>query len=123
VPPIIHPEVADDAIVWAAGNPQRQLIVGWPTLKAIVGNALAPGVADRYLARNGYDAQQTDQPVDPGRQDNLFEPVPGRQSAHGPFDATSRERSLQLYARTHPLLVSGLAAATGLAIATGRRRR
>jgi NAD(P)-dependent dehydrogenase (short-subunit alcohol dehydrogenase family) len=123
VPPIFQPEVAADAIVWAAGHPQRQLMVGWPTVKAIVGNALAPAFADRYLARNGYEAQQTDRPVEPGRPDNLFEPVPGRQGAHGPFDATARNRSLQLYARTHPLLLSGLAAASGLAIAATTRRR
>jgi hypothetical protein len=49
--------------------------------------------------------------------------VPGRQGAHGPFDATARNRSLQLYARTHPLLLSGLAAASGLAIAATTRRR
>ena len=78
VPPIFQPEVAADAIVWAARHPRRELMVGWPTVRAIVGNAIAPGLADRYLARNGYDAQQTDEPVDPDRPDNLFEPVAGR---------------------------------------------
>jgi hypothetical protein len=123
VPPIFQPEVAAEAIVWAAGHPQRQLMVGWPTVKAILGNAVAPAVADHYLARNGYDAQQTDEPVGPGRPDNLFEPVPGRQGAHGPFDATARNRSFQLYARTHPLLVGGVAAASALAVAATKRKR
>jgi len=99
VPPIFQPEVAADAIVWAARNPQRQLMVGWPTVKAIVGNAIAPAFADHYLARNGFDAQQTEQPADPGRPDNLFEPVPGNQGAHGPFDSRARSRSIQLLAR------------------------
>jgi NAD(P)-dependent dehydrogenase (short-subunit alcohol dehydrogenase family) len=123
VPPIFQPEVAADAIVWAASHPQRQLMVGWPTVKAILGNAVAAGFVDRFLARNGYDAQQTDRPVDPGRPDNLFEPVPGDQGAHGPFDDQARSRSLQLYARTHPLLVGGVAAASGLALAAKTRRR
>jgi len=114
VPPIFQPEVAADAIVWAASHPRREVMVGWPTVKAIVGNAVAPSVADRYLAHNGYSAQQTDQPVDPARRDNLFEPVPGDQGAHGPFGDEARGRSVQLRLNKHriPLLV-GLAALVG----------
>jgi NAD(P)-dependent dehydrogenase (short-subunit alcohol dehydrogenase family) len=121
VPPIFQPEVAADAIVWAAQHPRRQLMVGWPTVKAIVGNAVAPGLADRYLARNGYDAQQTDDPAEP-RPDNLFEPVPGAQGAHGPFDDRARDWSPQLAARTHAKPLAGLAA-SALALVAGSRRR
>jgi short-subunit dehydrogenase len=100
VPPIFQPEVAADAIVWASRNSHRELLVGWPTIKAVVGNAVAPGLADRYLAKNGYKAQQTSEPADHDRPDNLFEPVPGDQGAHGPFDAEARSRSFELWART-----------------------
>jgi short-subunit dehydrogenase len=114
VPPIFQPEVAADAIVWAASHPRRELMVGWPTVKAILGNAVLPGVADRYLARNGFDAQQTDDPVDPNRPDNLFEPVPGDQGAHGPFDEKSRGRSIQLRLAKHRIpLLAGFAALAG----------
>jgi short-subunit dehydrogenase len=99
VPPIFQPEVAAEAIAWAIEHPQRQLMVGWPTVKAIVGNAVAPGFVDRYLARTGYDSQQTDEFLEPGRPDNLFEPVPGRQSVHGPFDQRARGHSVQLWLR------------------------
>jgi short-subunit dehydrogenase len=99
VPPIFQPEVAAEAIAWAIDHPQRQLMVGWPTVKAIVGNAVAPGFVDRYLARTGYESQQTDEPIEPDRPDNLFEPVPGRQAAHGPFDQRARGRSVQLWLR------------------------
>jgi NAD(P)-dependent dehydrogenase (short-subunit alcohol dehydrogenase family) len=114
VPPIFQPEVAADAIVWAASHPRRELMVGWPTVKAIVGNALVPSIADRYLAHNAYAAQQTDKPVDPARRDNLFEPVPGGQGAHGPFDEEARPRSVQFRLNKHriPLLVA-LAALVG----------
>jgi hypothetical protein len=89
-------------------------MVGWPTVKAIVGNALVPGIADRYLARIGYDAQQTSEPVDPNRADNLFEPVPGDQGAHGPFDDQSRTQSLQLRLAKHRVpLLAGVAALAG----------
>jgi NAD(P)-dependent dehydrogenase (short-subunit alcohol dehydrogenase family) len=114
VPPIFQPEVAADAIVWAASHPRRELMVGWPTVKAIVGNALVPGIADRYLARTAFDAQQTDQAIDPDRPDNLFEPVPGNQGAHGPFDDQSRTRSIQLRLAKHRVpLMAGIAALAG----------
>src|SRR5438477_2918258 len=66
VPPIFQPEVAAEAIVWAAYSKRREINVGWPTSKAVVGNNLAPGFGDIYLARHGYDAQMTDEPEDPG---------------------------------------------------------
>jgi NAD(P)-dependent dehydrogenase (short-subunit alcohol dehydrogenase family) len=59
VPPIFQPEVAADAIIWAADQPRREVLVGWPTLEATVGNTVAPGYIDRYLARVGYDSQRS----------------------------------------------------------------
>jgi NAD(P)-dependent dehydrogenase (short-subunit alcohol dehydrogenase family) len=119
VPPIFQPEVAAEAIVWAAAHPRREHMVGWPTVKAIIGNAIAPGFADRYLARTGYSSQQTNGTVDPQRPDNLFEPVPGDPGAHGPFDDRSRDRSIQLLLSRHRLPL--LAGAGALAIAAVHR--
>jgi NAD(P)-dependent dehydrogenase (short-subunit alcohol dehydrogenase family) len=118
VPPIFEPEVAAEAIVWAASHPRRELMVGWPTVKAILGNAVAPGLADRYLAKTGYDAQQTETPLDPDRRDNLFEPVPGDQEARGPYGDRSKKRSLQLLLAKHRMpLLAGLSGASALAAA------
>jgi len=118
VPPIFQPEVAAKAIVWAARNPRRELMVGWPTVKAILGNAVAPGLADRYLARSGYDAQQTDRSVSPDRRDNLFEPGDADEDhgAHGPFDDESRDRSVQAALSRHrrSLGLGALASAVAL---------
>jgi NAD(P)-dependent dehydrogenase (short-subunit alcohol dehydrogenase family) len=100
VPPIFQPEVAADAIVWAAHHPQREVMVGGPTVKAIVGNAIAPSFADHYLAKNGFSSQQTDTPEN-DEPDNLFAPVAGTQAAHGPFDAQAKSHSLQLVLRTN----------------------
>ena len=114
VPPIFQPEVAARAILWAARHGRREVWVGWPTVKAIAGNKLVPGFADRYLARNGYESQQYDGLADPHRLDNLWEPVPGDHGAHGSFDERATERSPQLWATTHRRLLAlagaGLAA-------------
>jgi NAD(P)-dependent dehydrogenase (short-subunit alcohol dehydrogenase family) len=95
VPPIFQPEVAARAIVWAALHPRRQVLVGSPTVAAVYGQRIAPGLLDGYLARTGYDSQQTPEPADPGRPDNLFTSVPGEFGAHGEFDARAKSFSLQ----------------------------
>ena len=59
VPPIYQPEVAAEAIHWAARHRRRELWVGAPTVQAILANRVAPGLLDHYLAATGYDAQQT----------------------------------------------------------------
>lgn len=87
VPPIYQPEVAARAIVRAIRNPRREVYIGWPTVKAIYGQEIAPGLIDRYLAENAIASQQTDEPVSSDRPDNLFETVPGDYTAHGIFDS------------------------------------
>jgi NAD(P)-dependent dehydrogenase (short-subunit alcohol dehydrogenase family) len=95
VPPIYQPELAADAIVWAVDHRRREVLVGWPTVKAVLGNSLIPWYVDRYLGRFGYDAQQTDEPVSPDRPENLFTPVPRDYGAHGRFGGRARESSLE----------------------------
>jgi NAD(P)-dependent dehydrogenase (short-subunit alcohol dehydrogenase family) len=101
VPPVFQPEVAARAIYWLAHHNRRELYVAWPTVEAIVGNKLAPGIADHYLARTGYDAQQTGDPENPHRPDNLWHPVEGNQGAHGRFDDKARSWSPELWASIH----------------------
>ncbi|HEV2419529.1 MAG TPA: SDR family oxidoreductase [Terriglobia bacterium] len=98
VPPIFEPEVAAEAIVWAAHHKRRELFVGSPTVEAIEANKFVPGLLDRYLAETCYDGQQTEQPVDPNRPNNLFDPVEGDQGAHGIFDDKAHPSSRQLWA-------------------------
>jgi NAD(P)-dependent dehydrogenase (short-subunit alcohol dehydrogenase family) len=103
VPPIFRPEVAARAIVWASEHDRREIYVGAPTLEAILGNKMFPGMGDRYLARTGYGAQQTNEPEDPDRADNLFQPVDKEKDygAHGRFGARARGWSWQLWLTEH----------------------
>jgi NAD(P)-dependent dehydrogenase (short-subunit alcohol dehydrogenase family) len=101
VPPIFQPEVAAEAIYFAAHNPRREFFVGLPSVKAILANKIAPGLLDHILARTGYDSQQYDGPEDPNRRNNLWEPVSGDHGAHGDFDARAKNWSLQLWTSEH----------------------
>jgi len=117
VPPIFQPEVAADAIVWAADHPRREYFVGFPTVEAIVGDRIASGLGDRYLARVGYDAQQTSEPEDRNRPHNLWMPVDETRDfgAHGRFDSAARSSSWELIVSKHR---RAFAAAAVFALAT-----
>jgi NAD(P)-dependent dehydrogenase (short-subunit alcohol dehydrogenase family) len=129
VPPIFAPEVAAEAIVWASENDRRELLVGYPTVRAVVGNKIAPGLGDWYLARNGVESQQTDEPDDPDRPHNLWDPVDEERDfgAHGRFHDESRSRSWQLSLTQHrravALVAAGAAAALALVPRFTRERR
>jgi short-subunit dehydrogenase len=107
---IFQPEVAAEAILFAADNDRREINVGWPTVQAVVGNKIAPWFADYVLAKNGYEGQQTSIPEDPNRKNNLWEPIPGDHGAHGTFGAQSKDFSPQTWATLHrnELLVTAL---------------
>jgi len=127
VPPIYQPEVAGEAIYWAARHNRRELYVGLSTLEAVIGNMVAPGLLDFYLGKTGYKAQQTDQPADHDRPDNLWEPVAGDHGAHGSFDDRARDSSPELWLATHErelaLAGLGLGAITAACAAVARRLR
>jgi NADP-dependent 3-hydroxy acid dehydrogenase YdfG len=97
VPPIFQPEVGARAIYWAAHHRRREVYVGGPTVEAIIGNKIAPGLLDHYLGRTGYKSQQTSEPEDRHRPDNLWKPVPGDHGAHGTFDRRAHNRSYELW--------------------------
>ena len=124
VPPIYQPEVAADAIVWAAGADRREVYVGYPTVIAIVGNKLLPGVGDAYLARTGFRAQQTDEPETPDRPHNLWEPLDQERDfgAHGRFDARARDASWQFWLTKHRLAVMTVATVAGVLALVGSAR-
>jgi NAD(P)-dependent dehydrogenase (short-subunit alcohol dehydrogenase family) len=132
VPPIYQPEVAARGVLYAADHPRRrQYWVGASTAATLLANRVVPAVLDRYLARTGYAAQQTAQPAEPGRPDNLMQPVDGGSGhevgPHGAFDDRSHDRSPQLWMSQHAGVSAGAVAGAAvigafLAAWLGRRR-
>jgi NAD(P)-dependent dehydrogenase (short-subunit alcohol dehydrogenase family) len=120
VPPIYQPETVADMVLFAADHPRRrEYWVGSSTAATLAANALAPGLLDRYLARTGFDAQQTGEPHDPSAPANLFEAADGDDGhdfgAHGEFDARAHRWDPQLWAARH----HGTLAAAGTAVLAG----
>jgi NAD(P)-dependent dehydrogenase (short-subunit alcohol dehydrogenase family) len=130
VAPVYQPEVAAEAIIWSAHHRRRELWVAPSTVKSILAQRVAPGFGDWYAARAAYSGQQTDEPENPSRPDNLWGPVDaeGDFGAHGPFDREARRRSWQLWADTHRgwlmLATAGLAGVACAAwLGNGREAR
>jgi short-subunit dehydrogenase len=127
VPPIYEPEVAAEAILWAAENAPREINVGGTTTLVVNLNKFFPGLGDHYLGATGYASQMLDEPVEEGRPDNLFAPVDEDRGARGRFSGQAKVSSKELWATTHKAeigLAAGavaLAAAAGVAVAKRRK--
>jgi short-subunit dehydrogenase len=109
LPPIYQPEVAAKAIVWVAEHPRRELLVGWPVVLGVLGQRLAPGLMDRYVANRAWVGQQSDDPEHAGRPDSLDSPVAVDVAAHGTFDHEASPDSALLWAEMHRGAVAGAA--------------
>ncbi|MGN6794993.1 MAG: SDR family oxidoreductase [Streptosporangiaceae bacterium] len=129
VPPIYQPEVAARGIAYAADHPGRRMYwVGGTTAATLIANRIAPAVLDRYLAKTGYKAQQTDRPGDQDRADNLYQPAdapPGDDyGARGEFTDSAHDRSLQLWLSQHAgPVTAGVAGAAMAGALVGALRR
>ena len=126
VPPIYQPELAARAIIRAADRPQRrEYWVGASTAATLIANAIAPGILDRYLARTGYNSQQTEQPVDPDQPTNLWQPADevDDYGAHGRFSDEAHDADPQVWASQHHGLLATAAALTGVMAVRAARRQ
>jgi short-subunit dehydrogenase len=123
VAPIYEPEVAARAIWWAATHRRRELWVGISSVKAIVANAIAPGLLDAYLGRNGYQAQQDASLPNDGRTGNLYEPVSALHRVHGRFQQEAKRASVSFQVDAHRGMLLGAALALGACLVRGVRRR
>jgi len=128
VPPIYSPQLAARAIVWVTDHPgRRELWVGGATAMTILGNRIAPWLAELYLARTGFGSQQTDTPVAADRKDYLESPLDASEDRgwEGPFTEQAHNRSPQVWASTHRGALAALVCATGAAatLATAMARR
>lgn len=93
-PPVYEPSVVANAILHAAENPQRDIVVGGWGKALILAERISPMLTDWYLKWNdrGFRQQQTELPDD--NRDNLFTPFEGAGRIHGIFGDESRTRSL-----------------------------
>jgi NADP-dependent 3-hydroxy acid dehydrogenase YdfG len=88
--PIFQPEAIAEVIQRAIRTTPRELWVGLPALKTILGALLVPGMLDTYLARKGYDGQLSEEPPSADGDGNLFAAASTGHAIHGRFAAESK---------------------------------
>lgn len=110
LPPIHDPALAAEAVVWAAKNPQREVWVGVPSWKSIIGHKLFPGFLDRYVARKAWEGQFAGDDKDPTSPNNLFETVEHLHAEHGPFsDRTITKKPMLWQVKNQNFWINGAA--------------
>jgi short-subunit dehydrogenase len=120
---IFQPEVAANAILFAAENERREIMVGYTTVEATLGEKIIPGLLDKYLAHAAWEGSMLPEPVDPNQPDNFWNPLPGDHGAHGQYDDLARGFSVELWATKHrrPLIAGLVLAGAGIAGAIWKR--
>jgi NAD(P)-dependent dehydrogenase (short-subunit alcohol dehydrogenase family) len=122
IPPIYEPETVANIIMYAAENPERDLVSGGAAQALILNQRLSPRILDAILAtRAGFAPQKTDEPRSEDDPDNLYAPIRGHDTAKNGFRALSR--SLYNWLQMHPVVRRGAAVGTALGLLTALRRR
>jgi hypothetical protein len=122
VPPIFEPRSVAEEIYRAAMEAPREFWIGRPTMQALLGQLVAPGLLDRLAAEQAWDGQMTAEQAAP-RPDNLFEPVVGDQGTEGRFGQRTQSGPIAASASTvrgaTAMIGAGLvgAAAAGVSLA------
>jgi NAD(P)-dependent dehydrogenase (short-subunit alcohol dehydrogenase family) len=113
-PPIYQPGIVSGAILHAAENPARDLVVGGAAKAVILSQALLPRLVDVLLRVRGFEVHYTREPKPEDAPDNLFEPIDGYNTVEGSFRDRAHPRSLYNWLQMHPVVRRG--AVAGMAI-------
>jgi len=122
-PPIYGPNIVADAILHAAENPARDLVVGGAARAVISTQTVSPRLLDAALERVGFEVHYTDEPKPADAPDNLFGPIEGHNTSEGSFGDRAHPKSLYNWLEMHPVVRRGAAAGMALGLLAALRVR
>jgi NAD(P)-dependent dehydrogenase (short-subunit alcohol dehydrogenase family) len=124
VPPIYQPEIPARFIVEAALDGRRSKIVGSWNKMLVAAGSVFPGLGNQYAALGAWSSQLTDQPSDPDRPVNLWEPADEDRDAgaHGMFDDQAGGFMDPSFLKTLPHTAKLFGKAVARTVAEKRRR-
>ena len=122
-PPIYQPGIVSEAILHAAENPARDLVVGGAAKAVILSQALSPRLVDVLLRVRGFEVHYTREPKPEDAPDNLFEPIDGYNTVEGSFRDQAHPRSLYNWLELHPTVKRGAVASMAIGALGALRRR
>ena len=111
VPPIYHPQIVVDAILYAAENPTKDLIAGGAGVGVVGAERFSPRLTDWITEKIGFAGQKTDIPSSGNYAGNLFEPVSNFDTVEGRFSDEQIVNAPHSWATAHPNARNALLAA------------
>ncbi len=103
VPPIYHPQIVTDAILYAAENPVRDVIAGAAGLGVVFAERVSPRAADFFSETIGFAGQDGGEKDSPEQfTDNLFEPISGYDTVEGNFSGEQFMSDPYTFVKTSP---------------------
>jgi hypothetical protein len=123
LPPLYHPSLAAETVVYAAEHPVPELTVGGVGRASILGERIAPWLADTFLGLVGFKGQRTDEPRSPESSGNLFRSVE-EERIEGSLTPEARRTSTYTWLSTHPnakWVLAGLAVGAAAALVARSR--
>ena len=122
-PPIYQPGIVSEAILHAAENPARDLVVGGAAKAVILSQTVSPRLLDILLKLRGFEVHYTSEPKPEDAPDNLFEPIEGHNMVEGSFRERAHPRSFYNWMQRHPTVKRGAVAGMAIGAFSALRRR
>lgn len=129
VPPIYHPQLVADAIVYAAEHPTPEIVVGGAGRALIALDAVLPRAADALLSSIAFKGQRTAELKTENAPDNLYRSLDWSGGVEGSFNTEARTTSAYQWLKTRLPVESITIGTTALLLggalfsAIGRSRR
>jgi NAD(P)-dependent dehydrogenase (short-subunit alcohol dehydrogenase family) len=120
--PMYAPEAVAKAILHAAQNPTRDLLVGGLAPVQSAMGRLFPKLGDRFVRGMLFEGQKSHRFPQPG-ENLILERSSGDLRERGGYDRKVLERSTYTEASMHPILTGALAVGAGVAMAAMLRAR
>jgi len=110
-PPLYEPEIAADAILYAAEHPVPELIVGGSGLLFSSLRRVSRGLSDGLISLAGFALQHTPDEKSKAAPDNLEQHLPGYDQVRGSLGPVTRSTSATTWLSTHPAACRALTGA------------
>jgi NAD(P)-dependent dehydrogenase (short-subunit alcohol dehydrogenase family) len=114
VPPIYHPQIVSDAVLYAAENPTTDLIAGGAGVGVVLAERFSPRLAEWMTEKVGFVGQKSDEKQDGEYAGSLFQTVEGFDTVEGRFSDEQLKSDPITWLSTHPKEKNALLAAGGV---------
>ena len=114
LPPIYHPQIVSDAILYAAENPTADLIAGGAGVGVVLAERFSPRLAELITGLIGFAGQKSDEPQKGEYAGGLFEPMGKFDTVEGRFSDEQLKSDPITWLSIHPAAKNTLLTVGGI---------